>query len=783
MNKIVMLAYANIRKTKGHTISLFFMFLIAALLMNAGLLVFLNFGGFLDKTITELNTSDIYYIMPSHFYNDEVDNYIMNNKNVLDTQKEEVLWAKAVTNYKNDTKEQVFLLNDADNTRNLSKWKFVGEHMTPDARSIYVPYIYKQDGGYQLNDKMELQFKDVKIAFTIKGFTEDVLFSASDTGIMGMYLPHASYEKVISELGDSYKATIIFANLQTMNKDIEARIRDLTNGEVVATTSDITSSVFSLDLAIVKLSRVLMASMVAIMIVAFAAIIVGVCLIVVRFRIDNSIEDDMTKIGALKAIGYTGRQIVFSIVLQFMLIAFIGSTVGISLSYLTTPALSDIFAQQSGLKWVQGFDGTISSLALGTILIIVIIVAFITAGRINKLNPIVALRGGIITHSFRKNYLPLSTSKGSLPIALAFKSLLQNKKQSFMMAVIMIAVSFASTFSVVMFYNTTIDTKTFYETPGIELSNALVLVNPEADNRTLMEDIKTMSEVRKVQFIDEAMVNLDNNNVTVYVMEDYSEKETITVYQGRYPLHSNEIVLAGHLATILGKTVGDSVILKIGEEQAQFLITGLSQGAYMGGINASIRLDGMKKLNPNFLQQSLQIYLNNDVKAEDFVKKIQKLYGTTLLSVIDMDKMMEQGTGVYTSIISKVGIAILIVTITVVLLVLYFVINSSVTRRKRELGIQKAIGFTTLQLMNQLSISFLPPILVGVSIGSVMGIMLTNHIMSVAQRAMGIMKANYIITPVWIALFGVAIVIISYVTSMLLTYRIRKISAYALVSE
>lgn len=55
--------------------------------------------------------------------------------------------------------------------------------------------------------------------------------------------------------------------------------------------------------------------------------------------------------------------------------------------------------------------------------------------------------------------------------------------------------------------------------------------------------------------------------------------------------------------------------------------------------------------------------------------------------------------------------------------------------------------------------------------------------MSVAQRAMGITKANFIITPVWIALFGVAIVIVSYITSMLITYRIRKISAYALISE
>jgi putative ABC transport system permease protein len=125
----------------------------------------------------------------------------------------------------------------------------------------------------------------------------------------------------------------------------------------------------------------------------------------------------------------------------------------------------------------------------------------------------------------------------------------------------------------------------------------------------------------------------------------------------------------------------------------------------------------------------------------------------------------------------------MVITIVVVLLVLYFVIVSSIIRKRRELGIQKAIGFTTLQLMNQLSISFVFPILIGITLGCILGITQTNMIMSIAQRSMGIMKANYIIRPIWIASFGMATLIVSYITSMLITWRIRKISAYALVSE
>jgi putative ABC transport system permease protein len=784
MRKIFLLAFANIRKTKGHTVSLFLMFFIAALLLNAGLLISVNFGSYFDHTTKELNSPNNYYIMPNRLYTDEVDRYITENKNVIDTQKEEPYWASAETMYDGELRGRTFLFQNADQERNMARWKFVGEHLPAEEMSIYLPYLFKLSGGYQLNDPIEMVFDDgTKISFTVKGFIEDVFFSSPETGLMGVYLPDTTFEKVAAKLGDTCKATLVFVELKEVNKEVETGIRDLIEEDKVSPITDITGTLFSIDMPLIKLSRTMMAIMVSIMIVAFAAIIALVCLIVVRFRINNSIEDDMTKIGSLKAIGYTSHQIIWSIVTQFVMIAFVGSIVGIALSYRSVPILSDVFAQQSGLLWTQGFDATISGIALFTILLIVGMVAFVSSGRIRRLHPIIALRGGIVTHSFRKNHMPLDRSRGSLPVVFAFKSILQNKKQSIMIAFILVAVSFAQTFAVVMFYNTTVDKKAFYETPGVELSNAIAVFKPEADQTAIEGEIRNLEEVRKQQYIDEALVEVDTNEVSVYVMEDYSGKETDSVYKGRYPIHDNEIVLAGHLADMLGKTVGDNVEVKMGENKAQYIVTGLSQGAYMGGMNSSVTLDGILKLNPDFKQSNLNIYLKDGEDAGAFVKKLDTQYKDSFLYTMDMDKNMELGAGVYITIVSKVGIAILTITLAVVILVLYFVINSSVVRRKRELGIQKAIGFTTLQLMNQLSLSFLPPIILGVCIGSILGITQTNVIMTVAQSGMGISKANFIITPGIITLFGAAIVIISYFTSLLITYRIRRISAYALVTE
>lgn len=784
MYKIIMLTSSNIRKTKGHTVSLFIMFFIAALLLNAGLLVSINFNGLFNDTCNDLNVSNIYYAMPSKKYDNEVREFIKNHDNLIDMREEYTLWAEVKVDFKNESRNLPLFMNDASNTRDMSKWKFVGEHLPPEDMSIYLPSIFHEVGGYNLNDKFEvLMGNDLILKFTVKGFTEDIYFSSIETKYMGVYLPHETYVKVSALLDETYDAVLIFAELKEINKEIEIGIKELTSLETVTMATDIKDLLLSFDIVMVRGTRVMMAVMMAVMIVVFAFIIVTVCLIVVRFRIGNSIEDDMTKIGTLKALGYTGRQIILSVVLQFLMIAFTGSIIGISLSYLATPMLSDVFAQQSGFKWVQGFDPVVSTITMGLILVIVVIVAYLTSRKINKLNPIVALRGGIVTHNFKKNHIPLENSRGSLPLVLALKNLLQNKKQGIMMTIIMFAVSFTGVFAVVMFYNTTVDTRVFNETPGVELSNVVITLKPDADSTRIREEIIQMKGVRKAQYIDESMLLINKYEVRAFIMEDFASKETDTVYEGRYPKHDNEIAIAGHLAEMINKDIGDSISVEYSGFKENYLITGLTQGAFMGGINASIRRDGILKLNPDHKEQGLQIYLDKDVDAGELTKELEVIYNDEKIAVFDMDYEIEAGAGVYTDIVSKIGITILVITIAVVILVLYFVINSSITRRRRELGIQKAIGYSTYQLMNQISIGLLPSIIIGVTIGSLVSSLKSNSIMSIVQRGMGIMKANYIVVPSWIITFGIILIVVSYISSMLLTYRIRKISAYALVTE
>lgn len=794
MNKLWMHAMANIRKSKSATTTLVIMFVIAALLLNSGLLVVINYGSFFNNLKGELKSADVYFALPDKLYTDKIKKYFDENEHIKQSQTMEGLVVDATISSKGKERSYPIMFTNMDEKRALSKWKYVGEHLPAEEMSVYVPDIFKAINGYELNDKINLKYTEEKtkkektITFTVKGYTEDIFFSSTDTGYISFYMPEDTYQKVKGIIDKPEALThIVFTNLDDLKNipSIESDIRNILNLNSSSLVAADPSSMFiTIDLELIGLARCMMATMVAAMMVMFATIIVIVCLLVVRFRIVNSIEEDIMKIGSLKSVGYTSRQIIFSILLQFSLIAGIGSLIGIALSYPLLPGVAAVFEQQSGLKWEQGFDGSVSGIAFFIILLIVMFIALIAARHIRKLNPIHALRGESSGRRFKRNHLQLEKATRNLPIALALKSVLQSMKQNVMMIVILVAVTFSGAFGVIMYYNTTIDTKAFAEVPGMEICNAIAVLNPEKDQTEAVNTIKNMEHVLKVQYLDEVKIKIEGSEVAAYVMEDYDKKETKLVYEGRYPKVKNEITLAGILAERLEKTIGDKVTVRFGEKEEQFQVVGLSNGSQMGGMNTSILASDYKRLNPEYKHQSLYIYLEKGTDAKIFIKQLENKFDKSmLLSAVNFDKEMAEGMASYQKIVAAMGLAMLVITLLVVTLVLYFVISSSVIRKKRELGIQKAIGFTTYQLMNQLSISFTIPITIGALIGTLLGAFYTNSLMSLSMKGMGVMKAGFIVDPYWIISFGVATIVFSYLLSMLITWRIRKISAYALVTE
>ena len=137
----------------------------------------------------------------------------------------------------------------------------------------------------------------------------------------------------------------------------------------------------------------------------------------------------------------------------------------------------------------------------------------------------------------------------------------------------------------------------------------------------------------------------------------------------------------------------------------------------------------------------------------------------------------------YIAAVYAIMLMILIITVIVVVMILYLVIKTMIIKRKKEFGVMKAIGYSTIQLMNQISISFLPVIITGVACGGVLGLLFTNPLLSVLLSSAGVNRLDFIIHLPTILMLCVGIFILAYAVSMLVALRIKKISAYGLITE
>ena len=770
MDKVIMIARANIRKSKGQTVILAALFLISSMMLNVGLTVLLGFGSFMDRTAVELNAADACFYLPVTLYTDEVKQYLTNE--TMELQSYSSLVASMKYMWEGEQFEKFVSFYNKSEPRGLNRWKLVGESLPETADAIYVPYVYKVLGGYGLGDTLSLEGKDKTYNFTVAGYYENI-YNDRMTTADGYLVPE---ERYLELTGDMTQYAVIYANGVANRMKTESALIEITGAALI----DDSSFISSLDYDTIKSSRTQMAVIMSAMMVVFTAVIAVVCLLVIRFRISNSIEEDMPKIGSLQSIGYTSRQITLSMAVQYGLIAIMSCLAGVIPAYLALPLVGDVFAQQSGLLWDPGFEPLLNLISVGALAAIVVAVAWIAALKIRKITPVTALRGGITTHSFKRNYIPLEKTRLPLTPAMSIKSVLQGFRQSVTMFVILVAVSFTAAIAVILYYNAAVDLSAFEKVPGFEKSNAVILIAPEQDPDTIKAEVLAHEDVWKAQYLDGRGAIVDGIDVLVVTMEDYSARETNNVYTGIFPRYSNEIAISGMLSGKLEKGVGDEVEVLIGEDSRPFLITGLTQGM---DSDAYITMDGIKKLAPDFRRQQLQIYLNKGTDAAAFTLEMDEQFEGRITFAVDGDKSFADGVSGFASIMSLVGLVILLVAGAVIILVLYFVIGSAIIRRRRELGIQKAIGYTTANLMNQISLGFLFPILLGAAAGCFLGAVSTNLLMSIGMAPMGIVKAGFIINASWVAAAGICIVALAYLTSILITWRIRKISAYTLVTE
>lgn len=778
---VLKLVIANIRKGKSAASSLALLILISAVLLNVGLTIMFSIQTFYDEKVEELQEAHAAIMMKQDSRVAGPLNFLKSYPGVEGALQEDVLLlTSAQFQYSNSELTSDVALLNAETDRDFPRLKFTERLDSISDQDIYLPYRFKLGAGYKLGDTFEFSYADQTYNYRIAGFFESALLGNIDMGMIKFMLPDAAYGSLEQKLGAGAQTSLLSVRLEhsaDSPKLIEAYSRQFETG-----ASRGGELYWSGDVVMVKSANTMTINIVAMILVAFAAIVVLVSLIVIHFRIANSIEDGIVNIGILKSLGYTSREIRGSMLAQFAGIALLSSLLGIVLSYWIMPVFGGIISSLAGLLWTMRVDVGLHAFSILLILVTVLAVTLWSSRRIHDLQPVEALRGGLAAHSFRKNFVPLDKSSGGLTWMLACKAVLGSLKQNLLIACIIAAVTSASVFAVVLYYNVGADRTTFIQLVGSETAEVVAITKPGTDSANFIQELEAMEGVVKATILDVTMMEIEGNRYYTQVTEDFSRLENNTVYEGRYPKYNNEIVISGAISKEIGKGIGDTVSVTVQGETKTYLVTGLSQSINFLGLVASITKEGIEQLAPDYESSVFNIYLDQ-ISTVNFIKQLNAQWGERLDSVTDLEEVFNSQSSIYITALFSVMVLILTITSVVVILILYLVIKTMILKRRRELGIYKAIGYTTLQLTNQIALSFVPVVVTGILAGSVIGYIFTNPLLAFLLSSAGIFNVDFRVPLVGIIILGLGITALAYAVSLLVSSRIRHISTYELITE
>lgn len=121
------------------------------------------------------------------------------------------------------------------------------------------------------------------------------------------------------------------------------------------------------------------------------------------------------------------------------------------------------------------------------------------------------------------------------------------------------------------------------------------------------------------------------------------------------------------------------------------------------------------------------------------------------------------------------------ISLIMVLLVLYTLIQNLLECKKYDFGVMKALGYSDKSLMLHTVVTYLPVIATAVAAGSILSGLTFNTIMSFLLSNIGLQRCNFEIPWMLIAGGAVAVVAVSCIFILLSAGRIRKIQVRELV--
>ena len=785
--KLWLIAKSNMKKKKGNVVIIMFLVAMATLMFYVGVSVLKNISHFLDDNYEKQNGAHVAMAI-SGVDNTKLENSFCQIDGYDKMEREDAIVSRASCEVqkKNDNENgdnMTIVFMDMDTQRTISDFTIHDKGKTKKKNSIVVPMYMKVGKGYETGDEITFRINEQIYTFEIYGFVEDVMFSSpSNVTIYKCFITN----EFMSELKNSK----YFVQKDWYNIMLDDACKSSEFDEAICKKIDQMEEVTEISLVAnyetMRVGTSMFVSIIMAIFTIFSLMFVIIAVVVMRFNVVANMEENITNIGILQVVGYTSRQFAGATIIEYLIVTAAGIVLGFGMTYPANSYMTGIISRSMGLTWKCRVDVLVGMLTVAMLFVVIFGVILVTTRKFKKISTLSALRDGIETHNFKHNFMPFHKSFLGVNMTIGWKDILHNKKQSVSILIVVSMLSFISAAMLIVYSNFVNDTDFLVNLVGIEKSDITFEMNDDNRER-IMAEVEKDSDVTQVIASSSWNVTVCDGEkekiVVADIYSDISELRVNSLLRGRLPRQKNEISMTNRIADEFQVDVGDLVTLKVQDKKLDFLVTGITQQMSNMGIRIAMAEDALKRFVPEYSTNYINVYLKNGVSIEEKVTFWEEKYMDEDVAITNFEETYSTILGTYVSSLESICIVFALITVFVVSLILILLARMKFIRERKYMGVYKALGYTSMQLMKQTLMSFIPVVAVGTLIGCIAAVSGVNPIFAWMLSACGIEKCNMAVN-VWILVAAFAvIVLVAIIVVTICSLRIRKVEAYKMITE
>lgn len=196
-----------------------------------------------------------------------------------------------------------------------------------------------------------------------------------------------------------------------------------------------------------------------------------------------------------------------------------------------------------------------------------------------------------------------------------------------------------------------------------------------------------------------------------------------------------------------------------------------------------ITKEGMQRLNPGVIPASLYLYTDNNSDLNSVMDQLQEILADESVTITNYQNYVSATMESIVAVMKVLCIVMMTAVILVIAMVLMLLIRMQSVRDQRQIGIYKALGYTTGQLMIQMTMSYIPTVLAGAVLGCILAWFGVNPSFILCLGMFGIKRCSMYISIVYMGGIILGIVLWAVLIAILSSAKIRKIVPWEMMQE